>query len=122
MSLPRPLPQWASAVAAFLSVQSAVCTQSAFHSIYIAQGLIVPIVRCCTVAGINTCTNFLSSRMSLLLRDSEDILGAVKKLQEFQVPQFMLDKMKIFMRSVQGSGWLIRVVAVVTVVAVPLLM
>ena len=56
--------------------------------------------------------------MSLLLRDSEDILGAVKKLQEFQVPQFMLDKMKIFMRSVQGSGWLIRVVAVVAIVAV----
>jgi deoxynucleotidyltransferase terminal-interacting protein 1 len=35
-------------------------------------------------------------------KDNEDILDAVKKLQEFQVPQFMLDKMKTFMRSVQG--------------------
>ena len=37
------------------------------------------------------------------LRDNEDVYCSVKKLQEFRVPQFMLDKMKAFMRSVQGQ-------------------
>lgn len=35
-------------------------------------------------------------------KENKEILGAVHRLQEFQVPQFMLDKMKTFMRSVQG--------------------
>jgi deoxynucleotidyltransferase terminal-interacting protein 1 len=34
--------------------------------------------------------------------NNKEIMNAVRKLQEFQVPQFMLDKMKTFMRSVQG--------------------
>lgn len=36
-------------------------------------------------------------------RDNPDIWTAVRKLQRFCLPQFMIDKMKTFMRSVQGK-------------------
>jgi hypothetical protein len=42
-----------------------------------------------------------------LCRNNKEIMNAVRKLQEFQVPQFMLDKMKTFMRSVQGNSVLV---------------
>ena len=35
-------------------------------------------------------------------KDNPDIWAAVRKLQRFCLPQFMIDKMKTFMRSVQG--------------------
>ena len=38
----------------------------------------------------------------LLHRDNPDVWAAVKKLQSFAVPVFMVEKMKSFMRSVQG--------------------
>ncbi len=37
-------------------------------------------------------------------RDNEDISNDVLKLEQFPVPQFMIDKMKRFMKSVQGRG------------------
>jgi len=36
-------------------------------------------------------------------RDNPDIWTAVRKLQRFCLPQFMIDKMKSFMHSVQGK-------------------
>lgn len=35
-------------------------------------------------------------------RDNPDVVNSVEKLKQFQVPQFMIDKMKTFMKSVQG--------------------
>lgn len=37
-------------------------------------------------------------------RDHEDISNDVLKLEQFPVPQFMIDKMKKFMKSVQGES------------------
>lgn len=37
-------------------------------------------------------------------RDNEDISNDVLKLGQFPVPQFMVDKMKKFMKSVQGES------------------
>ena len=71
-----------------------VCLQSTFPAIvYIYLDTLVPLPSTCISLPLSPC------------RDSEEILGAVKKLQEFQVPQFMLEKMKTFMRSVQGVWW-----------------
>jgi len=40
--------------------------------------------------------------VSCFIRDNPDIVAAVSKLHSFHVTQFMIDKMKSFMRSVQG--------------------
>ncbi|KAL5478170.1 hypothetical protein EMCRGX_G025062 [Ephydatia muelleri] len=40
--------------------------------------------------------------MDEVYRDNPEVVTAVKQLQHFTVPQFMLDKMKVFMVSVQG--------------------
>ena len=36
------------------------------------------------------------------IRENSDIFRSVQKLQRFSVPQFMLNKMKEFVRNVQG--------------------
>jgi hypothetical protein len=39
----------------------------------------------------------------MICRDGEEICKEVQKLEQFPVPQFMVDKMKKFMTSVQGE-------------------
>lgn len=41
--------------------------------------------------------------LSVCCRDNQDVVNAVQKLKQFRVPQFMIDKMKTFMKSVQGE-------------------
>ena len=53
--------------------------------------------------------SLLSHSLSFSLsRDSTEVWLAVKKLQKFHVPQFMVDKMKYFMQSVQGKSHLVN--------------
>ena len=40
----------------------------------------------------------------ILYRDNQDVFNCTTKLEQFPVPIFMLDKMKNFIKSVQGKA------------------